>query len=187
MSITAPAAPASVRSALVAAQLFRLPFERQAWRGAQGNWLGAGLGSSIDFQDHRGYVPGDDPRHIHWAAFARTGQITMKLFRAEVAPLVDLAIDTSASMTFDAAKAARVGELVAFCVRSADQAGAPVRVHLFDGARVQAMPIDWIRAGRWSERAAAGPRNRAAQPAPLPWRPGAMKVLLSDLLFPGEP
>jgi uncharacterized protein (DUF58 family) len=185
--IPAATVTAAGRPALAAAQHFRLPFGRQAWRGQQGNWLGAGLGSSIDFQDHRDYVPGDDPRYIHWAAFARTGQLTMKLFRAEVAPLLDLAVDLSASMTFTAAKAARTDELVAFCVRSADQAGAPVRIHAFDGAKVRAVPLDWLRAGRWRERLPATPPQPAVTPAPLPWRPGAMKVLVSDLLFPGEP
>ncbi|HWA26169.1 MAG TPA: DUF58 domain-containing protein [Lacunisphaera sp.] len=186
---TAETAAASARPALAAAQHLRLPFGRQAWRGQQGNWLGAGLGSSIDFQDHRDYVPGDDPRYIHWAAFARTGQLTMKLFRAEVAPLVDLAVDLSASMTFTPAKAARTDELVAFCVRSADQAGAPVRIHAFDGTKIRAMPLEWLRAGRWRDRLPppATPSSPAAMPAPLPWRPGAMKVLVSDLLFPGEP
>ena len=57
--------------------------------GTQGNWLGTGLGSSVDFQDHRAYQMGDDPRYIHWAAYARTGLLTMKLYRAEVAPLVE--------------------------------------------------------------------------------------------------
>src|SRR3954471_5600519 len=81
------------RGALAAAARWRLPFSRQAWRGLAGNWAGAGAGSSLDFQDHRNYVPGDDPRHIHWQAFARTGALTMKLYRAEVAPFVDLAVD----------------------------------------------------------------------------------------------
>ncbi|MFN9663179.1 MAG: DUF58 domain-containing protein, partial [Akkermansiaceae bacterium] len=26
----------------------------------------------MDFQDHRSYSPGDDPRHINWQAYART-------------------------------------------------------------------------------------------------------------------
>src|SRR5476651_2359013 len=99
---------AARREGRAAAQRYRLPFHRQAWRGSQGGWLGTGLGSSIDFQDHRAYLPGDDPRHIHWAAYARTGLLTMKLYRAEVAPMVEIAVDVSASMTYDPAKAARM-------------------------------------------------------------------------------
>src|SRR6185295_9249765 len=125
------------RGALAAAARWRLPFGRQAWRGLSGNWQGAGTGSSIDLQDHRVYVPGDDPRHIHWQAFARTGALTMKLYRAEVSPLVDIAVDVSSSMAFTPAKAARTEELLAFTVESAASVAAPVRVHAANGRAVR--------------------------------------------------
>src|SRR5882757_5391228 len=153
----APAPFSAQRGALAAAARWRLPFSRNAWRGLAGNWLGAGAGSSLDFQDHRGYVPGDDPRHIHWQAFARTGALTMKLYRAEVAPFVDVAVDTSASMTLTSAKAARTDELVAFCVECADRAGAPVRIHAASGRNVRAISVDEVRAGRWRERLPTDP------------------------------
>jgi uncharacterized protein (DUF58 family) len=190
------------RAALAASARWRLPFGRQAWRGLAGNWQGAGAGSSIDFQDHRVYVPGDDPRHIHWQAFARTGALTMKLYRAEVSPLVDVAIDVSDSMTFTAAKANRSDELLAFAVESAASIGAPVRVHAANGRVVHLVATESVRAGNWRERLAASPPSRSAAatvvlpaanqtiapaPGPLPWRAGAMKVLISDLLFPGDP
>lgn len=194
------------RGALAAAARWRLPFSRRAWRGLAGNWTGAGAGSSLDFQDHRNYMPGDDPRHIHWQAFARTGTLTMKLYRAEVAPFVDLAVDISASMVLTPEKRARTDELVAFCVECADRAGAPVRIHAAQGRTLRALTPDEVRAGKWRERieasntsapgAADAPaaKGKAAAaeavggaPGPFPWRPGAMKVLVSDLLFPGDP
>ena len=202
--MTASAATFSARrGALTAAARWRLPFSRQAWRGLAGNWLGAGSGSSLDFQDHRTYVPGDDPRHIHWQAFARTGALTMKLYRAEVAPFVDVAVDVSASMALTPAKTARTDELVAFCVECADRAGAPVRLHAANGRMVRAIAADEVRADRWRERLpAASPAsesketksksspadaNASLPPGPLPWRPGALKVLICDLLFAGDP
>ena len=175
------------RGALAAAARWRLPFSRQAWRGLAGNWLGVGAGSSLDFQDHRAYVPGDDPRHIHWQAFARTGALTMKLYRAEVAPFVDLAVDVSPSMALTPAKLARTDELVAFCVECADRAGAPVRVQTVAGRALRSVSADEVRAGRWRERLPAVAVGDAVLPGPIPWRPGAMKVLISDLLYPGEP
>ena len=203
------------RGALTAAARWRLPFSRQAWRGLAGNWIGAGAGSSLDFQDHRTYVPGDDPRHIHWQAFARTGALTMKLYRAEVAPFVDLVVDFSASMSLTPAKAVRTDELVAFCVECADRAGAPVRLHAASGRNVRAIAPEEVRADRWRDRLAAtrgmndkggarSPRGNdlprpgadraptelagaSAAPGPLQWRAGALKVLISDLLFPGDP
>lgn len=180
------------RGAHAAAARWRLPFSRQAWRGLAGNWLGAGSGSSLDFQDHRTYVPGDDPRHIHWQAFARTGALTMKLYRAEVAPFVDVAVDVSPSMALTQEKSARTDELVAFCVECADRAGAPVRLHAAAGRTLRAVSADEVRASRWRERlpeTMSGPvaGAEAIQPGPLPWRPGALKILISDLLFPGDP
>lgn len=184
------AAPADLidarREGLIAAQRYRLPFGRQNWRGQAGGWQGAGIGSSIDFQDHRAYAPGDDPRYIHWSAYARTGQLTMKLYRAEVAPMVDVIADVSASMTLTPAKTARLESLVAFCVESADRAGAPVRVHAAAGRVVRPVPVESVRKGDWLARVtvAASP---AAAPGALPWRAGALKVWVTDLLFPGDP
>lgn len=183
------------RDGLVAARRYRLPFGRQAWRGAAGGWQGAGAGSSIDFQDHRAYVPGDDPRHLHWAAYARTGQLTMKLYRAEVSPLVDLVVDASASMRSEPARAARTEALVAFCVESATRSGAPVRVHAVTGRAVRVVATERVRAvGFWAAAEChqigdkpAAPGARAEAPGVLPWRAGAMKIWISDLLFPGEP
>lgn len=178
------------RAALDAAKRWRLPFSRQPWRGGIGNWLGLGTGSSIDFQDHRSYVPGDDPRHIHWQAYARTGMLTMKMFRAEVAPMVDIVVDVSGSMTLTAEKASRTDELVAFCVEAADCGGAPVRVHSVAGRKAMAIDADEVRSGRWRERQnppSADDRTAGEGLASIPWRPGALKILISDLLFPSPP
>jgi uncharacterized protein (DUF58 family) len=197
--MTAAAATFSARrGALAAAARWRLPFSRQSWRGLAGNWLGAGSGSSLDFQDHRTYVPGDDPRHIHWQAFARTGALTMKLYRAEVAPFVDVMVDVSASMSLTPEKTLRTDELAAFCVECADRAGAPARLHAANGRTVRAISADEVRADRWRERLptsdATGkketktpPADASVPPGPLPWRPGALKVLICDLLFAGDP
>src|ERR1700761_9106351 len=105
------------------AEHLRLPFRSRSWRGQAGNWLGAGTGSSIDFQDHRPYLPGDDPRYIDWRAYARTGQYIMKLYREEVSPLLDLVLDVSASMALGERKRRRALELFAFCAQSARRSG----------------------------------------------------------------
>lgn len=175
--------------ALTAAARWRLPFSRQTWRGPVGSWLGAGAGSSMDFQDHRNYLPGDDPRHIHWQAYARSGALTMKLYRAEVAPMVDIAVDVSASMTFTPTKARRTDELLAFCVASADRTAAPLRIHAVAGRKVVMLSVEEVRAERWRQRLISGLSEGQSVAAPtMPaWRPGALKVLISDLLFPGDP
>ncbi len=57
-------------------------------------------GASAEFLDHRRYEPGDDPRHIHWAAFARTRETVTKLYRAEEDTVLRLVLDASASLGF---------------------------------------------------------------------------------------
>lgn len=186
MSDPARPVPTAQHGALAAAARWRLPFARQTWRGPVGSWLGAGAGSSLDFQDHRTYAPGDDPRHIHWQAYARTGALTMKLYRAEVSPSVDILVDVSASMTFTPEKALRADELLAFAVASADHTMAPVRIHAAAGRTLQFIEVSEVRTGKWRERLRAG-STETVVPTGMSWRSGAMKVFISDLLFPGDP
>ena len=104
MTASATLDPAMLRECHARARgwagLFRLPLRQRVWRGGSGDFMGRGTGSSLDFQDHRAYAPGDDPRHINWQAYARTGQYSMKLFREEVRPLIDIVLDVSPSMYY---------------------------------------------------------------------------------------
>jgi len=176
-----------------AAGYLRLPFRRQIWRGTGGNWQGAGTGTSIDFQDHRQYLPGDDPKHINWQAYARTGHYTMKLYREEVSPAIDLLIDGSASMFVHEEKAKRVLELLHFIVESALAAGAMLRCYASIGGRVEPVRLEALRADGWEPPVPVMPDREAegrAKPPDLslvPWRSNSMRIVLSDLLFPGAP
>ena len=127
------------RSSTCASRL-RLPLRSKVWRGGSGDFSGAGTGSSMDFQDHRNYAPGDDPRHINWQAYARTGQYTMKLYREEVRPVVDLICDVSPSMFLDETKSARTAELLSFFTQSSLRAGASLTIHLVSGAAHRLIP-----------------------------------------------
>lgn len=166
----------------VAAGRLRLALRNRVWRGEAGNWAGAGVGSSIDFQDHRPYLPGDDPRHIDWQAYARSGHYSMKLYREEVRPQVDLAFDISASMTHG--KAERSLELAYFAIESALQSGASLRCHVVSGESVAPWRLEDARAGE-----APAPTPGGGLPAlhRVPWRAGSLRVWISDLLFPGSP
>jgi uncharacterized protein (DUF58 family) len=74
--------------------------EIQARSGELGERAAPRRGGSAEFQEHRPYAPGDDPRRIDWLAFARTGQPVTKLFRAEEDAVVRLLLDASASQGF---------------------------------------------------------------------------------------
>jgi hypothetical protein len=128
----------------------------------------------------------------------------MKLYRAEVSPLVDLMVDASESMRGESGRAARTEALVAFCLESATRAGAPARLYAVEGRRVRVLSVEraraegfWAAEGAGSKERGAGSteaeaESRAGRPCHdgmgrMPWRAGAMKVWVSDLLFPGEP
>ena len=161
----------------------RLPFRRRSWRGLQGNWQGLGAGSSLDFQDHRPYSPGDDPRYINWQAYARSEHYTMKLYRQEVSPAMDLLIDLSPSMFVDSVKSARVSELLYWCVECALQAGAALRCYAWLGASVEPLSLEEVLSHRWAREASRADLSAVGQ---VPWRHGSMRVVISDLLWPGD-
>lgn len=181
---------ADIRQRMAAvARVVRLPLRAGQWSGMNGQIHGMGTGNSLDFQDQRAYVPGDDPRHINWQAYARTGAYTMKLYRQEVSPRVDLILDLSPSMFVSLAKALRVWELTWFCIESALRLGATLKIHAI-GNSAREVPLDHAMADRWPMEEASewkadkgnGPRlDQAAL------RPGALRVLISDLLFPANP
>ncbi len=172
------------------AERLTLPLRSHIWRGMAGEFQGAGTGSSIDFQDHRAYMPGDDPRHINWQAFARTGNYTMKLYREEVRPLIDIILDASESMFFHPDKADRTAELL-YCVTiSAINAGASCQIHLLRGESSTTIPIDAVTSHRWFHTAhnlPAGKTPTTLALNTLQLRGNAIRVLISDLLIEGDP
>ena len=175
-----------------AAGSLRLPLRHRAWKGETGNWQGVGIGSSIDFQDHRPYLPGDDPRYIDWQAYARTGSYTMKLYRDEVSPRVDVLLDASASMWLGDDKARRVLELLYFCMESALRHGGALRCITLAGHRLGVLTTDALMAHAltWPDGDDAGAGGRASGPPAVDraaLRHGSLRVLISDLLFPGSP
>lgn len=170
------------------ARALKLPFRQQRWRGHAGEFLGSGTGSSLDFHDHRLYLPGDDPRQINWQAYARTGTYSMKLYREEVRPLVDVIFDVSASMFAFPAKEQRALELFAYTVESALQSGATLRCYAIAGPEHQLLEPEVILGGQWPARVRdLHTTTTAPQLNRLPLRAGAMRILISDLLFPAEP
>lgn len=79
-------------------EVLRRNLEVRARSGQGGEHLAKRKGASVEFQEHRPYAPGDDLRRIDWAAYARTGEPVLKVFRAEEDVVVRLLCDSSASM-----------------------------------------------------------------------------------------
>lgn len=128
--------------------------EIRARSGGAGEHLARRRGGAAEFQEHRAYAPGDDMRRIDWAAYARTGEPVLKLFRAEEDVIARIVCDASASLDF----------------------GAPTKL---DAARRLAAAIGYMTLAR-SERAqlfvAAGD-GIAREHAPVRGRSGLAALL----------
>jgi uncharacterized protein (DUF58 family) len=58
------------------------------------------FGASIDFAEHRGYVPGDDIRRVDWRVYARTDRYYVKQYEADTNTNFTILFDISKSMQF---------------------------------------------------------------------------------------
>jgi uncharacterized protein (DUF58 family) len=57
-------------------------------------------GFSAEFSEYREYEPGDDPRHVDWRAYARSGRLYVKRYMQETNLACYALVDTSASMEY---------------------------------------------------------------------------------------
>jgi len=57
-------------------------------------------GFSVEFAEHRAYMPGDPIRHIDWKVWARTDRYVIKRFQEETNLKSYILLDCSASMSF---------------------------------------------------------------------------------------
>ena len=88
-----------------AADTYQLGLLRVPASGRAGELLGRGTGSSLVFQEYGEYTPGDDIRHIDWAAYGRSDTLMVRLYREEISPRTEILVDASQSMSVVPAKA----------------------------------------------------------------------------------
>ncbi len=165
------------------ASSYRLALPERQRSPLMGELAGRRTGSSVEFQDRKDYVAGDDLRSVDWRAYARTDRLTVKLYREEVCPSVDIIVDTSLSMATTPEKRLRRQDLTYLFFLMAQKLHASVRLHNL-GRRMMLMggPFDLMSS------------DDLAQEDPLPFlrasavgRRGGIKILISDLLFPFSP
>ena len=122
-------------------------------------------GGSAEFQDHRPYAPGDDLRRVDWAAFARTGEPVLKLFRAEEDSVLRILLDASASLAFGSPQKFEVARRVAAAIGY---------LALANGQRAQVLTAQSTQAGSRSLARVTAPRRGR----------DALSALLRDLSEP---
>ncbi len=178
-----------VRAGERAGMRYALGAPRRAPRGLVGSHLASRRGSSLEFMEHRAYQPGDDLRHIDWAAYARSDRLAVKVYRHEVNPHVDLLVDGSRSMALEGtAKARATVGLAALLATAAANSRFSHRV--WQSAETWAPAENSTAApGSWPPMtfdAAADP-GEAYLALPPRLAPLGMRFLVSDLLWPSEP
>ena len=89
-------------------------------------------GVSVEFAEHREYVPGDDLRHVDWKVYGRTDKLYLKQFVEETNLHCCMIVDSSASMHYgpqDGLSKQQYAECIALALcwlvlRTGDAAGA---------------------------------------------------------------
>ncbi len=166
---------------------FRLSLLASPRGGRAGMRLGRGVGSSLEFEEYRDYQPGDDVRRLDWGVYARTDRLVLRTQREEVSPRLDLFVDVSRSMGIPQEKGAAAWRLAAALAAAADAAGLQVVAWRVAQGAARLAPAG-ASALAWApldlDGIGAPPDGLRAVP-PLPH--GGVRLLLTDLLFPGEP
>ncbi|MCB1806022.1 MAG: DUF58 domain-containing protein [Candidatus Competibacteraceae bacterium] len=108
-----------------------LPGQRRSGASQGGQQHSRFRGRGMDYQESRGYQPGDDIRTMDWRVTARTGKPHTKIYQEERERPVFLLIDCNPSMDFGSrvslkkVVAARLAALLAWAaIRHGDRVGA---------------------------------------------------------------
>lgn len=65
-------------------------------------------GFSVEFAEHRQYMPGDEIKHLDWKVYGKTERFYIKKFEEETNLKCYLLLDTSASMGYSSAKISKL-------------------------------------------------------------------------------
>ncbi|MEX2570712.1 MAG: DUF58 domain-containing protein [Gemmatimonadota bacterium] len=135
------------------------------------------LGLSLDFAEHRAYMPGDDIRRIDWRLYARTDRYFVKEFEADTNANFVVLLDISSSMSYSGQGLSKLdyGRYLAACLtylvrEQRDRVG----LMTFDNSVVDYVPasakhleiilhtLNRIRPGKGREGSLKDPLLRAA-------------------------
>ncbi len=67
-------------------------------------------GFSVEFAEHRQYVPGDDPRNLDWRIYGKVDRYYIKQYIEETNLRATILLDASGSMSYVGDKASQIGE-----------------------------------------------------------------------------
>ncbi len=149
-------------------------------------------GNSLEFMEHRDYLAGDDLRQLDWNVYARTEKLTVKLYREEINPTLDIIIDGSASMNLvETMKLPTLLNLSAVMASAAVNANYLTKVWLTsDGVKEINHNSGFNSIAQWSSQlnfSSAVSLHEAFNFHYGTFQHNGVRILLTDLLFSGEP
>jgi len=178
-----PASPIDWGAVHRVAGAFRLAMPRTPVGGRLGDRLGAGAGSSLEFQDYRQYTAGDDLRHVDWPAYARSEVLTVRLYREEVAPRIDLILDTSRSMIVTELKSTAYNELSGLLACASASTEADARIITTSATE----PKPFVRPEEIERFLNCDAKSSALEEPYISLRRRSVRIVVSDFLFPHDP
>jgi uncharacterized protein (DUF58 family) len=103
-------------------------------------------GFSVEFAQHREYVPGDDIKHVDWKVWGRTGRFYLKQYEEETNLVCWIMLDTSESMKYGSIDGMSKFDYACLAAAALATASARVRAASCDSARIRyssSLPSVW--------------------------------------------
>lgn len=168
---------------------FQLGLPNTPVSGRSGELLGRGTGSSLEFQEHRDYLPGDDIRHLDWAAYARTDSLMIRMYREEISPTTQILLDTSRSMNTGSGQKSRMARQMAaaFGLMVAGLGARPSLLLLGEQIPPRELVGDELDLLSGLPLEHSGDFSDMIIRGQVPLKPKAARVVISDFLFPHDP
>lgn len=172
-----------------AAARFRLARADVARRRRTGELLGRGFGNSHEFQDYREYHPGDDLRHLDWAAFGRSDQPMIRLYREETQPRTQILLDASRSMAVPSREKSKRARQLAHLIAllAAELGGQPTITPLDDRRPIREFDLPHVESSQFVDWSGTKDLARLVAERALPAPRHATRFVISDFLFPHDP
>jgi hypothetical protein len=153
---------------------FQLLAARRAKSSAKGERRSRARGQSVEFADHRSYVPGDDFRYLDWNLFGRLDKLFLKLYEEERELPVRIFLDASESMTFGDPRKFDFARQVAAAIGYVALCG-------FDRVSVIPFPSAEIRNGGKTETSNLEPRTSNSEKSAIGNRQSAIEGSLRSV------
>lgn len=168
---------------------FQLGLPRLPVAGRTGELLGRGTGSSLEFQEYREYMPGDDIRHLDWAAYGRSDALMVRLYREEISPRTEILLDASRSMTSGGGIKPLVARRLAalFALLSAGLGGRPNLIPLGDDRPLHKLGIEGLDLLSSLPFYSVAALPQLLDEGLVELKRQAVRIVISDFLFPHDP